>query len=234
MGVVPDVSQLPFRFFNFKPYSMSACSPVAEVIASSTREVVAEVYDGALVPAFGSWVEVETESGAVLYGLVSHAETGSIEPGRQAVALGAGYDRDTLRREMPQLLALIRTTVRVQILAYWDGEARHPAEAGRAGRPLVRQTLPPRPAALHDRVLACGDETVAGFGAPFDYVRTLARSPDPAVPADDLLAAALGGLYRAYGRGEAGQRVLIEAGRALARLLDDDHERLQSILRRVV
>ena len=201
--------------------------PVAEVIASSTREVTAEVYAGVAVPAFGSWVEVETESGAVLYGLVSHAETGSVEPGRQAVALGAEYDRETLRREMPQLLALIRTVVRVQILAYWDGSSR------RDGRPVVRQTLPPQPAALHDRVRACGDEAVARFGAPYDYVRTLARHPDPAVPADDLLAAALGGLYRASGRGEAGFRVLVEAGRALARLLDDDHERLQSILRRV-
>ena len=206
---------------------MSDCLPVAEVIASSTREVVAEVYDAGNVPAFGSWVEVETESGAVLYGLVSHAETGSVEPGRQAVALGAAYDRETLRREMPQLLALIRTVVRVQILAYWDGRTR------RDGRPVLRQTLPPQPAALHDRVRSCGDETVARFGAPYDYVRTLARHPDPAVPADDLLAAALGGLYRASGGGDAGRRVLVEAGRALARLLDDDHERLQSILRRV-
>ncbi|HEX9953573.1 MAG TPA: hypothetical protein VGB53_17545 [Rubricoccaceae bacterium] len=206
---------------------MSDCPPVAEVIASSTREVVAEVYDATAVPAFGSWVEVETESGAVLYGLVSHAETGSVEPGRQAVALGAAYDRETLRREMPQLLALIRTVVRVQILAYWDGRTR------RDGRPVLRQTLPPQPAALHDRVRSCGDETVARFGSPYDYVRTLARHPDPAVPADDLLAAALGGLYRASGGGEAGRRVLVEAGRALARLLDDDHERLQSILRRV-
>lgn len=214
---------------------MSACPPVAEVIASSTREVVAEVYPEAEVPAFGSWVEVETESGAVLYGLVSHAETGSVEPGRQATALGADYDRETLRREMPQLLALIRTVVRVQILAFWDGKSRRDPGSGpgQAPQPVVRQTLPPQPAALHDRVHTCGDETVARFGAPYDYVRTLARHPDPAVPADDLLAAALGGLYRAYGRGEAGQRVLVEAGRALARLLDDDHERLQSILRRV-
>ena len=207
---------------------MPDCPPVAEVIASSTREVLAEVYDAADVPAFGSWVEVETECGAVLYGLVSHAETGSVEPGRQAVALGAEYDRETLRREMPQLLALIRTVIRIQILAYWDGRTR------RDGEPVVRQTLPPQPAALHDRVRSCGDATVARFGAPFDYVRTLARNPDPAVPADDLLAAALGGLYRAYGQGDAGLRVIVEAGRALARLLDDDHERLQSILRRVV
>ena len=214
---------------------MSDRPPVAEVIASSTREVVAEVYDATAVPAFGSWVEVETESGAVLYGLVSHAETGSVEPGRQAVALGAAYDRETLRREMPQLLALIRTVVRVQILAYWDGRTRRDpgSSPGQALRPLIRQTLPPQPAALHDRVRSCDDETIARFGSPYDYVRTLARHPDPAVPADDLLAAALGGLYRASGGGEAGRRVLVEGGRALARLLDDDHERLQSILRRV-
>jgi hypothetical protein len=200
---------------------------VAEVIASSTREIVAEVYPGAEVPAFGCWVEVETESGAVHYAIVSHAETGAIEPGRQAAALGPDYDRDRLRREMPQLLALVRTVVRAQVLAYWDGRTV------RGGRPVVRQTLPPRPADLHDRVRLCADDAVAALGAPFDALRTLARHPDPAVPADDLLAAALGALYRAHGRGEAGATALLDAGRALARLLDDDHERLHSILRRV-
>ena len=199
--------------------------PVAEVIASNTREIVAEVYPDARVPAFGSWVEVETEDQTVLYGLVSHAEIGSVEPGRQAVALGADYDRDRIRREMPQILELVRTTVRAQILAYWDGRSR------RDGQPVVRQTVPPRPAALHDCVRACGPEAVAALAAPFDVLRTLARNPDPAVPADDLLAAALRNLADAYG--DEGDAVLVEAGRALARLLDEDHERLQSILRRV-
>ena len=206
---------------------MPTSPPVAEVIASSTREVVAEVYPDSEVPAFGSWVEIETEAGVVLYATVSHAETGSVEPGRQAVALGAEFDRDRIRREMPQLLELIRTTVRAQVLAFWDGRSR------RDGEPVVRQTLPPRPAALHDRVRVCGPEAVGRIAAPFDVLRTLARSPDPAVPADDLLAAALGNLYAAHGGGADGDAVLVEAGRALAVLLDDDHERLQSILRRV-
>lgn len=206
---------------------MSQSPAVAEVIASSTREVVAEVYAEAEVPAFGSWIQIETEDGSVLYGLVSHAETGSVEPGRQAVALGADYDRDRIRREMPQILELVRTTVRAQVLAYWDGQSRLD------GQPRIRQTLPPRPAALHDRVRPCGPEAVAALAAPFDVLRTLARHPDPAVPADDLLAAALRNLHDAYGGGADGEAVLVEAGRALARLLDDDHERLQSILRRV-
>ena len=188
---------------------------------------MAEVYPDAAVPAFGSWIEVETEDGVVLYGLVSHAETGSVEPGRQAVALGADYDRDRIRREMPQILELVRTTVRAQVLAHWDGRSRV------EGRPHVRQTLPPRPAALHDRVRPCDADAVARLAAPYDVLRTLARHPDPAVPADDLLAAVLRNLHQAHGGGDDGEAVLVEAGRALARLLDDDHERLQSILRRV-
>lgn len=207
--------------------------PFGEVIASSTREIVAEVHEAETVPAFGTWVEVEAADGSVLYALVSHAETGAIEPGRQAVALGAAYDRETMRREMPQLAALIRTVVRAQILAYWDGRARRSPTDINPGAPLVRQTLPPRPAELHDRVARCGPEAVAALGAPFDVLRTLARHPDPAVPADDLLAAALRGYYDASGRGEDGEQVLVAAGTALATLLNDDHERLQSILRRV-
>ena len=200
-------------------------SPIAEVIESSTRHILAEVHRDVEPPAFGSWVEVTTDDGTVLYGLVSHAETGSIEPGRQAVALGR--DRDELRREMPQVLELIRTTVRAQILAYWDGQAKT-AE----GEPIVRQTLPPRPAALHDFVRLCGPEAVARLAAPYDFLRTLATYPDPSVPADDLIVAVMRGLYEAHGRGNEAQTVLVEAGRALARLLNDDHERLHSILRR--
>jgi hypothetical protein len=203
-------------------------APVAEVIASSSREIVAEVFPETPVPAFGAWVEIETEDGGVQYGLVSHAEAGSVEPGRQAVALGPDYDRERLRREMPQLLELVRVTVRAQILAHWDGRSRDGQ-----GEPRVRQTLPPRPAGLHDRVRLCGPDAVARLAAPFDLLRTLARSPDPAVPADDLIAAVLGGLYHAHGQGAAGRDVLVQAGKALARLMDDDHERLQSILRRV-
>ncbi|WP_412063262.1 hypothetical protein [Rubrivirga sp. IMCC45206] len=201
---------------------MPLAPPVAEVIASSTREVVAEVYPEAEVPAFGDWVEIAVDGGNVLYGIVSHAETGSVEPGRQAVALGADYDRDRIRREMPQILELVRTTVRAQILAYRDTSGH------------VRQTLPPRPPELHDRLRLAGPEAVAALAAPFDVLRTLARNPDPAVPADDLLAAALRNLRRSHGGGADGDDVLVAAGRALARLLDDDHERLQSILRRAV
>jgi hypothetical protein len=187
---------------------------------------LAEVLKGQEAPPFGSWVEVATQDGTVLYALVSHAETGSVEPGRQAVALGRSHDE--LRREMPHVFELIRTTFRAVVLGYWDGRSR-----AADGEPRVHQTLPPRPAALHDFVRCCAPDAVARLGAPYDFLRSLALFPDPAVPADDLLAAVLRGLRRAHGEGDAGNRAVLAAGRALARLLHDDHERLQSILRRV-
>jgi hypothetical protein len=192
---------------------------IGEVIASSTRMWEVEVYRDAAAPAFGSWAQVQQPDGTVCYGLVSHVEIGSYEPHRRALALG--MTPDELRREMPQVLVLLRTTFRAQVLAWRDARGR------------VRQTLPPHPAPVHAFVEACAPDLVRALAAPFDFLRTLARTPDPAVPADDLLVAVLQQLYHAHDGGPDGQAVLLAAGRALTRLLNDDHERLQSILRRV-
>jgi hypothetical protein len=194
-------------------------TPLGEVIETSTRHVVAEVHRGQDVPSFGSWVEIEHADGTMLYGLISHVETGSIEPGRRATALG--LRRDDLLREMPQIAELVRTAFRAQLLAYRDDRGR------------LHQTLPPRPAALHEMVRPCSDETVCALARPFDYLRTLSTSPDAGGVVDDLLVAVLRQLYRANGGGETGEQAVLDAGRALSRLMNADHERLQSILRRV-
>lgn len=193
---------------------------LGEVIASSTREIVGEVYREAEAPAFGTWVAVDhAASGTTLLGLVSHVEVGPYEPHRRAVAFGK--TEDELRRELPQVLELLRTTFRAQVLAYRDA------------RGTLRQTLPPHPAPLHAFATPLPAETVQALGAPYDFLRTLVRHPDPAVPADDLLVAVLRQHYDAHDGGLDGQRALLAAGRTLSRLLNDDHERLQSILRRV-
>lgn len=194
--------------------------PVAEVIESSTRAFTAEVYRNVQAPAFGTWVQVPHAGGIVLYGLVSHIEIGSVEPNRRAVAFGKSEEE--LRRELPQVMELLRTTFRAQIVAYRTGEGH------------VRQTLPPQPAGVHSFVYACSPEDVCALGAPYDYLRTLLRNPDPAVPVDDLLVAALGQIYTAHHGGPEGRQALVDAGRVLSRLLNDDHERLESILRRAL
>ena len=200
--------------------------PIAEVIESSTRAFLAEVYREAAPPAFGTWVEVEHAGGQTLYGLVSHVEVGSFEPNRRAIAFGKTSEE--LRRELPHVMELLRTTFRAQVLAYRD--ARPDVRRGRAD---VRQTLPPHPAGIHDFVRPASAEALQALGRPYDFLRTLVKNPDPAVPVDDLVVAVLGGVYEAHGGRHGGADELVEAGRTLSRLIGDDHERLHSILRRV-
>jgi len=210
----PFAAGAPSRISDLAPRT----SPIAEVVASSTRQLEAEVFEGEPPPDFGAWVEVRLPSGLVIYGLVSHVEIGMIEPGRRVRAYG--LDEDEIVRERPHLPGLICTTMRAQLLAH------------RTPQRTVRQTLPPQPARLHDHVYPCTAEAIRTLGAPFDVLRTLAQNPDPAVPVDDLLVTALTRLREAHPDPREGEAVLVEAARALTRLLRDDHERLHSILRR--
>ncbi|MFB6098978.1 MAG: hypothetical protein ABEK84_07700 [Salinibacter sp.] len=193
---------------------------LGEVIEASTRQFVAEVYEEADAPDFGTWVRVEPDGAPPLFGLVSHVETGSYDTSRQAVALGLSPEERA--QEMPMVDELLRTTVRAQMLACEGADAE------------IRQTLPPQPPDIHDFVVPCTDEQIRKLGAPYDFLRTLVEHPDPAVPIDDLLVAVLRRIYEAHGGERGGRGPLVQAGRALSRLLDDDHERLQSILRRVL
>jgi len=192
---------------------------IAEVIASSTGSFTAEVYRGKEAPAFGSWVRVEHENGTEIFGLVSRVEIGSADPHRRAIALGR--TQEELRQEMPHVLELIRSTFSAQTVAYRDHDGR------------IRQTLPPSPPSIHSFVVPCSADDVCALGQPYDYLRTLARNPDPTVPADDLLVAVLRQIYEANDPRRDGEQALLEAARVLSRLLNDDHERLHSILRRV-
>lgn len=201
------------------PSPIAVPDRVAEVIASNTRSFTAEVYREAATPAFGAWVEVHHANQTTLYGIVSHVEIGSVEPNRRAIAFG--LTADELRRERPQVMELLRTTFRAQVLVYRDAQGH------------LRQTLPPHPADLHDFVYPCPKHVIQTLGHPYDFLRTLARNPDPEVPVDDLLVATLQQLYAAHDGGPDGEAALIAAGRTLSRVFDDDHERLNAILRRV-
>jgi hypothetical protein len=156
---------------------------IAEVIASSTGSFTAEVYRGKEAPAFGSWVRVRHENGTEIFGLVSRVEIGSVDPHRRAIAMGRTPEE--LRLEMPHVLELIRSTITAQTVAYRDRDGR------------MRQTLPPSPPSLHSFVIPCSHADVCALGQPYDYLRTLARNPDPTVPADDLLVAVLRQIFEA-------------------------------------
>ncbi len=193
-------------------------TPFAEVIRSNTTLFEAEVYPDEPPPAFGSWVSVDSPEGNRIYALVSHIEMGSLETNRRATALR--MDTEALQREMPHVLALLRTSIHAQVLAYRDASGH------------VYQTLPPFPPPIHGFVIAASQEEVRCLGSPYDFLRTLIVQATPGTPTDDLLVAAMHQLFAAHMGGPDGQRALIEAGRTLSRLMNDDHERLHSILRR--
>lgn len=209
------------------PANRVSTEAIAEVIESSTRAFLAEVYREAEAPAFGTWVEAEHASGLTLYGLVSHVEIGSFEPNRRAIAFGKTTEE--LQKELPHVMELLRTTFRAQVLAYRDARSA----VRQAVRKTVRQTLPPHPAAIHAFVRPCSPGVLRELGRPYDFLRTLVKNPDPAVPVDDLVVAVLGGVYEAHGGRHGGADELVQAGRTLSRLIGDDHERLHSILRRI-
>jgi hypothetical protein len=58
---------------------------VAEVIEASTAQFTAQCYELYEVPALGSLVKTGD-----IYGIVCHAETAGIEPGRKPIAQGPG------------------------------------------------------------------------------------------------------------------------------------------------
>ena len=202
-------------------------SPIAEVVAASTRQFEAEVYDDEHgLPEFGAWVEVRLAGGSVVYAVVSHVERGTFEPTRRVRAFG--LDDDEVRREYPHLPGLVCTTLRALVLAH------RPAPTPTDAAPPIRQTLAPGVPRLHDPVYPTDLATVGLLGPPtYDVLRTLLTNPDPAVPVDDLLVAALTNLRRAAPDRESAETRLVEAARTLTRLLRDDHERLHAILRRV-
>jgi hypothetical protein len=176
----------------------------------------AQVPADASAPVFGAWVKV-AQGDTTIYGVVSMVEQGSVMPNRQPIALGKTTEE--LVREMPHVLELLRTSFTAVIIAYKDD------------RGVIRQSLPPDPAAMHGFVEACDPEEIKSIGPPFDFLRTLVNSSDAAVFTDDLLIATLKTLMQAHE--PEGYATLVQAGRTLSRLLRDDHERLQAILRRV-
>jgi hypothetical protein len=155
-----------------------------------------------------------------LYGVVFHAETGALEPGRPLTAFG--LDEDALRREQPQIYELLATRFSAALVAH----------AGADG--AVRPYLPPRPPRPHARVFVCDDAETIALTERLDYLRPLllnAGDPGLSLPGDELVAALLRRAWRARSGDEA---FLVRAGRELAALLPRDYDRLRALVNRVL
>ena len=198
---------------------MSMAEPagrVGEVIEASTTEFVAQCYELYQLPPLGSLVKTR-DLPIELYGVVYHAATTSLEPGRRPIARGKDEDsEEAIHQSNPQLTKLLRSEFSVLVVGHREDEKLY-------------HYLPPKPARIHSFVYQCHPGEVREFGKSFDFLNILLNTHSP-VPADELIAACLRQMSQVH---EDRQAFLVAAGKELAILLSGELNQLKAILGRL-
>jgi hypothetical protein len=185
---------------------------IAEVIEASTVQFTAQCYELYEVPALGSLVKTGD-----IYGIVCHAETAGIEPGRRPIARGREEtSEEAVYKSSPQLLKLLRSEFTAVVMGYKEGDK-------------ICQYLPPRPARIHSFIYLCQPEEVKEFGKNYSFLNILVNATLP-VPNEECIAAALRQMSQTQ---EDSRAFLVTAGKELANLLSNDFMRLKNILGRL-
>ena len=189
---------------------------VGEVVEASTTDFVAQCYELYQSPPLGSLVKTRDEP-VDLYGIVYHASTGSLEPGRRAVARGKDEaSEEAIYRTSPQLLKLLRSEFRALVVGHRGGEKLY-------------HYLPPKPARIHGFVYQCSPEEVKEFSQSFAVLNILINTHLP-VSVDEIVAATLRQMSQAH---EDPHSFLVAAGKELAVLLSGQFNQLKVILGRL-
>ncbi|ADJ26746.1 conserved hypothetical protein [Dehalogenimonas lykanthroporepellens BL-DC-9] len=192
---------------------------IAEIIETTSTGFTAQCYELNAPPALGTLVRTAVD-GVTVYGVVAHAATTSLEPGRSPVARGRDEtDEDAVFAANPHLEKLMRCEIQAVI-------AGHKTADG-----AVRHCLPPRPARLHGFVYDCDADETREFVRHPGFIPLLLSAEGP-VPAEELTAATLRALGNAF-EAEERRAFLVESGQTLARLLAADYNRLRTILERL-
>jgi len=188
---------------------------VGEVVQASTQEFVTQCYELHQPPPFASLVK-SREGETDVFGVVYHAETASLEPGRRPVARGREEtEEEGVYKAHPQLSRLLRTEFKAWVVGH------------RAGGKLV-QALSPRPPKLHSFVYLAKAEELTEFGSSLHFLGPLVMAPLSS--REELIPTFL--LHLAVLR-EDREEFLLRAGKELTLLLWGEAARLQSLLRRL-
>jgi hypothetical protein len=164
------------------------------------------------MPPLGSLVKTGD-----IYGIVCHAATSSLEPGRRPIARGKDEaSEEAVYQTSPQLLKLLRSEFVAAVVGYQEGDR-------------LCYYLSPSPARIHGFVYLCAPEEVQKFSQSLGFLNILISASLP-IPADELIAAALRQMSRAH---EDRHSFLVSAGKELATLLSSQYEQLKSILGRL-
>jgi len=120
---------------------------VGEVIEASTADFTAECYELYQSPPLGSLVKT-TDLPIELYGIVYHATTSSLEPGRRPIARGKDEaTEEGIYRSSPQLAKLFRSEFSALVVGHKEGDKLY-------------HYLPPKPARIHAFVHLCSPDEV--------------------------------------------------------------------------
>lgn len=166
-------------------------------------------------PAFG--LPVKTEIGdQYVYGLVTDQVVQDDSLVRQIVASAEAVSPERiqdlrLRRQVP---------IAVSVLTIGHGR---PGALVYLLPPYAPDTLQP--------IYACSNDEIGELLQDFSYFRTVLNNME--CPSEELLVASLRQGMAYQGTREAQQRYLRQAGRELVRLLANDNQRLDAILRRL-
>jgi len=193
---------------------------VGEIIEASTTDFVAECYELYQSPPLGSLVKtiLPLEGPVELYGIVYHATTSSLEPGRRPIARGKDEaSEEEIYRSSPQLLKLLRSEFSALVVGHKEGDKLH-------------YYLPPKPARIHGFVYLCSPDEIKEFSQSFNFLSILINTHLP-VSVEEIVAASLREMSQVY---EDSHTFLVAAGKELAMLLGGDFSRLKTILGRIV
>jgi len=189
---------------------------VGEIIEASTAGFTVQCYELYELPPLGSLVK--TRDGELdIYGIVCHATTGSLEPGRRPIARGKDEATEAdVYQSSPQLAKLLRSEFSALVVGHKTGES-------------INQYLPPGPARIHGFVYQCSADEVKEFGRSLAFLNMLVSAHLP-VAVDEIVPAALRLMSQSQ---EDPHAFLVAAGKELAVMLGGQFNQLRAILGRL-
>jgi len=189
---------------------------VGEIIGASTADFIAQCFELYELPPLGSLVK--TSGGEVdIYGIVYHATTGSLEPGRRPIARGKDEEsEEAIYQSSPQLSKLLRSEFSALVVGHRKGDS-------------INQYLPPNPARIHGFVYQCQKDEVREFGKSLAFLTLLVNTNMP-VAKEEIVPAVLRLMSQSQ---EDPHGFLVAAGKELAVMLSGQYNQLKAILGRL-
>ncbi|MEA2639206.1 MAG: hypothetical protein QOF51_600 [Chloroflexota bacterium] len=191
-----------------------------EVVGTTSTELIAQSAHLHETPPLGALVRVKVDERLAIYAVVAGAATDGVSAGARPVLRGReGIEDAAIYRENPDLVHVLRTCFQCVVVGFCrDGAVCH--------------FLPPTPAPIHYSVYLCGPDEVVEFTAALGYVQMLLTARD--IPTEEVVAAHIReAAERRNPKAESAYDFTVRAGREVAALLREDHQRLATILQRI-